>query len=79
MPSTVLGNTFNDREQVEFIKRKMTMVERWENYTKFEWLKGFLRGSVVKNPPARQEKQLRSLGQKDPLQKEMAIHSSISA
>ena len=36
-------------------------------------------GSVVKNPPAKQEKWVRSLGQEDPLEKEMATHSSILA
>ena len=35
--------------------------------------------SVVKNPPARQETQVQSLGQEDPLEDEMAIHSSILA
>ena len=30
----------------------------------------------VKNPPARQESQVRSLGQEDPLEKEVATHSS---
>ena len=34
-------------------------------------------GSVVKNPPAMQETQFRSLGQEDPLEEEMATHSSI--
>ena len=34
---------------------------------------------MVKNPPAMQETQVRSLGQEDPLEKEMAIHSSILA
>ena len=33
----------------------------------------------VKNPPAMQEIQVRSLGQEDPLEKEMATHSSILA
>ena len=33
----------------------------------------------VKNPPAMQETLVRSLGQEDPLEKEMAIHSSILA
>ena len=40
----------------------------------------FPRGSAVKNPPAMQEPQemwVRSLGQKDPLEKEMATNSSI--
>ena len=40
---------------------------------------GFLGGSVVKNSPAMQEMQVRSLGQEDPLEKDMATHSSILA
>ena len=38
-------------------------------------------GSVVKspNPPAKQELQFSSPGQEDPLEKEMATHSSILA
>ena len=40
---------------------------------------GFPGGSVVKNPPALQETQILSLGWKDPLEKEMATHSSILA
>ena len=34
---------------------------------------------MVKNLPAMQETWVRSLGQEDPLEKEMAIHSSILA
>ena len=34
---------------------------------------------MVKNPPAIQEIWVSSLGQEDPLEKEMAIHSSILA
>ena len=34
---------------------------------------------MVKNPPAMQETQVQSLGQEDPLGKEMATHSSILA
>ena len=34
-------------------------------------------GSVVKNPPAKVETQVQSLGPEDPLEKEMATHSSI--
>ena len=40
---------------------------------------GFPGGSVIKNPPAMQEKQVQSLGQEDPLKKEMATHSSVLA
>ena len=36
-------------------------------------------GSVLKNLPAIQEIQVRSLGREDPLEKEMATHSSILA
>ena len=31
----------------------------------------------MKNPPAMQETQVQSLGQEDPLEKDMATHSSI--
>ena len=34
---------------------------------------------MVKNPPAMQEMTVRSLGWEDPLEKEMATHSSILA
>ena len=36
-------------------------------------------GQIVKNPPAMQKTWVRSLGQEDPLEKEMATHSSILA
>ena len=38
---------------------------------------GFPGGSEVKNPPAMQETQVRSLGWEDPLQEGMATYSSI--
>ena len=34
---------------------------------------------LVKNPPAKQESQVRSLGQEDPLEKEMATQSYMLA
>ena len=40
---------------------------------------GFPGGSIIKNPPAVQEMQVRSLGQEDPPEKEMATHSSTLA
>ena len=43
---------------------------------------GFPSGSEVKNPPAMQEPQetqIQSLGQEDPLEEEMATHSTILA
>ena len=42
-------------------------------------LLGFPGGSVVKNLPSKQETQVQSLGWEDPLEKEMATHSSILA
>ena len=36
-------------------------------------------GSAVQNPPAMQEMQVQSLGQEDPLEKDMATHSIILA
>ena len=36
-------------------------------------------GSVVKNPPAMQERRVQSLGQEDLLEEEMATHSRILA
>ena len=41
--------------------------------------KGFPGGSVVKNPPAMQETWVESLGQENPLEEEMATHSSVLA
>ena len=40
---------------------------------------GFLSGSTVKNQPARQETWLQSLGRGDPLEEDMATHSSVLA
>ena len=40
---------------------------------------GFPGGSAEKNPPAKQEMWVLSLGREDPLEKEMATHSSILA
>ena len=42
-------------------------------------LLGFLGGSMVKNPPAKQETWVRSLGGDDLLEKETATHFSILA
>ena len=38
---------------------------------------GFPGGSVLKNLPAVQETQVRSLGQEDPLEEEVETHSSM--
>ena len=43
----------------------------------FIW--GFPGGPVVKNLPAKQETRVLSLGQEDPLEEDMATHSSVLA
>ena len=40
---------------------------------------GFPGGSVLKNLPAMQETWVQSMGHKNPLEKEMATHSSVFA
>ena len=45
-------------------------------YTYICTLGSFLGGSVVKNPPAMQEKWVQSLDREDPLEEGMATHSS---
>ena len=51
------------------------------NYkVKGDWIKTHINGdSLVKNSPEMQEMQVQSLGGEDPLEKEMATHSSILA
>ena len=49
------------------------------NFLHSLWEQGFPGGSVVKNPPAKQETPVPSLGREDPLEKKMATHSSILA
>ena len=44
--------------------------------TRLKWLSRSSSSLVVKNLPAKQEKWIWSLGQEDPLEKEMATHSS---
>ena len=59
---------------------KESGMAQWLNNNKER--NSFPGGSVVKNPPSMQETQqtrVRSLGQKDPLEKKMATHSSIFA
>ena len=63
-----------DKEQRKI--KEVPKVVRSCNYFFFNYLS---LGSVGKNLPTMQEIQVLSLGWKDPLEKEMAIHSSILA
>ena len=53
--------------------------ERKAIVNKLDWVKlvASLVAQAVENPPAMQETQIRSLGWENPLEKEMATHSSI--
>ena len=61
-------------------------LELWPHETRDSWIKilaviwqSSLVAQMVKNPPAMQETWVQSLDQEDPLEKEMATHSSIHA
>ena len=54
-------------------------MEQYEFSNIYSVIMGFPGGSVTKNPPAKQETQVQSLGQEDPLEKGMATHSSFAA
>ena len=65
-----------------FFSVPLLFLQRHQSY----WIKGHstpvwasLVTQMVKNPPAMQETWVRSLGQKDPLEKGMEIHSGILA
>ena len=73
--STIISFSF-------FFTRGMGVWVRNNSFLKEEFQgrrKGFPDGSVVKNPPAILETGVWSLGREDPLEKEMATHSSILA
>ena len=61
----------------KFLLRKYPLVFSY-TYTSYLY-EGFPNGSAAKNLPANQEMPVKSLGWKYPLEKEMAIHSSIHA
>ena len=54
-------------------------LNHWLTYTRIPSFQNQHGGSVVKNLPANQETRVQSLGLDDPLEKEMATHSSILA
>ena len=57
-------------------RKESDMTQQLNNYS---GTIGLSSGSVVKNLPAAQEMQVQSLPWDDPLEKEMATHSNISA
>ena len=61
---------------MRFVKKRKKIFGNRIIYT-YIHISGFPNGSVVKNLPAVPETRVRSLGQEDPMEKEMATHSSI--
>ena len=63
---------------VHGVAKSQTWLSSW---TELNWTQtvGFPAGSVVKNSPANQEIRVQTLGQEDPLEKEMETHPSILA
>ena len=62
-----------------FIHFFWVYTQKWNCWIIWSFDPVSLVAQVVKNLPAIQETQVRSLGQEDPLEKEMATHSSILA
>ena len=63
---------------ITLITPKFSLISRIKNIlAKVLW--GFPGSSAVKNPPAIQEMWVQSLGQENPLEKEMATHCGILA
>ena len=65
------------RAQVEFVVLDSRFLPAI--YFMYSSVLGFPGGSVEKNQPAMQKTWVRSLGQEDPLEKEMGTHSNILA
>ena len=60
-----------------YIGRRNDFLKR--SYIRFKWTQSPLVAQTIKCLPAVRETQVRSLGRKDPLEKEMATHSSTLA
>ena len=72
-----MGDSENRRSGSFYLNNKSNNNNSNDNYYINVW--GFPGGSVVKNPPAKEETQVCPLGQEDPLEKEMVTHSCILA
>ena len=72
----------SSKMEPDLVRSWLFILKEWDTFgkkQKYGCSQGFPSGSVVKNPPAMQETWVQSLGQEDPLEKEMATHSSILA
>ena len=66
-------------KKISIIPQKQISVYHQQIFRFLMVCEDFPGSSAVKNPPAVQETWVRSLGREDPLEKEMATHSSIPA
>ena len=66
-----MGNVWKSYTQGEFLNKILPCSDFWYDQKMDE--------RCEKNPPAKQEMQVPSLGRKDTLEKEMTTHSSILA
>ena len=73
-PFYIYPINFWDGQYIPILKKMI-----WTFISSLEQLLGFPGGSVVKNLPAKQKMQVRSLDQEDPLEEGMTTHSSILA
>ena len=62
-------------DKVKHITMPICYLYDFKNLTIYSYKWAFLVAQMVKNPPAMQEMQVRSLGREDPLEKGMATHS----
>ena len=69
---------FRDSRAVGFPKFSTWIILNTKSSINSQWC-SFLVAQIVKNPPATQETQVQSPRREDPLEKEMATHSSIFA
>ena len=75
--NTIFGIQLSAILSVSFLTEKKKLMENFFNSLTEKT--GFPSGSAIKNMPAMQETQVRSLGQEDPLEEEIATDSSIVA
>ena len=62
---------------LETVKQNGVRQKEKNKYRTLMHVWGFPDGLVIKDPPARQQTWVQSLGQENPLEKEIATHSSI--
>ena len=73
------GNQYFNQYFIDSLLENVILLKQTSIYSSFPFLSTSLVAQRVKRLPAMQETQVRSLGREDPLEKEMATHSSTLA